>query len=267
MRWGFALVLALACGCHSVARGGDDDDVSIDASGAGSADVSVFDPAITNVAIEIDYETGKAPYTGTIIGFGDTFEPTQTNLDRLFAGKKTLTIPSTLGAMEDIGNVADEEITIDDIFALAAQHRVTYDTDTRRGYYVIFLGGYFADATGVKSGVLGISIGNTIAMFKDVIDSTNVVLAPNVVRYVEQSTLIHELAHSIGLVDNGVHMAAAHKDAAHGAHCDNQDCVMFWQNDGSGDAAQFAQQKLLTGSSILFDANCLADVDALSGGP
>jgi hypothetical protein len=104
-------------------------------------------------------------------------------------------------------------------------------------------------------------------MFKDVIESTNVLLQPNVVRYVEQSTLIHELAHSIGLVDNGVHMASAHKDASHGAHCDNPDCVMFWQNDGSQDAADFAQQKLLTGSSILFDAKCLADVDAITGGP
>ncbi|HEY5927118.1 MAG TPA: hypothetical protein VIV11_35765, partial [Kofleriaceae bacterium] len=103
--------------------------------------------------------------------------------------------------------------------------------------------------------------------FKDVIRSTNIVVAPNVVRYVEQSTLIHELAHSIGLTDNGVPMVAPHKDASHGAHCNNQDCVMFWQNDGSADASRFVQQRLLTGSSILFDAPCLADVDALTGGP
>jgi len=246
--------------------GGDDDHALPDAAGSGSGAVSVFDPSIKNVVVEIDYETGKEPYTGPIIGFGDTFDPTQANIDRLFAGKKTLTIPRTLAAMQDVGTIADEEITVADILALAAQHRNVHTTETSRSYYVIFVSGYFADDSGVHGGVLGLSIGDQIAMFKDVVNSTNIVLAPNVVRYVEQSTLIHELAHSVGLTDNGVPMVTPHKDAAHGAHCDNKDCVMFWQNDGSSDAAQFAQQQLLTGSSILFDAHCLADVDAKSGG-
>jgi hypothetical protein len=268
MHWGLALVIV--CGCGSMRSGGDDDDgVTTDArgTGSGSSAVSVFDTTITKVVVEIDYETNQQPFTGPIVGFGDTFEPTQANIDRLFAGNKALTIPRTLDVMQDVGAIADEELTVDDIFALADQHRNVHSSDGSRSYYVIFVSGHFADGNGVQAGVLGVSIGDTIAMFKDVINSTNVPLAPNVVRYVEQSTLIHELAHSIGLVDNGVHMLAAHKDAPHGAHCTNQDCVMFWQNEGSNDAARFAQQKLLTGSSILFDAQCLADVDALTGGP
>jgi hypothetical protein len=257
------------------AGGGDDVGPTPDArgsgigsgSGSGSGNVSVFDPAITDVVVEIDYETAQEPYTGPIIGFGDTFDPTQTNIERLFAGKKTLTLPRALGAMQDVGAIADEELTVADILALANQHRNTYNSETRRSYYVLFVSGHFADDTGVKYSVLGVSIGDQIAMFKDVIRTTNVVLAPNVVRYVEQSTLIHELAHSIGLTDNGVPMVTPHKDAPHGAHCNNQDCVMFWQNDGSADATRFAQQRLLTGSSLLFDGACLADVDALTGGP
>ncbi|HEX5063843.1 MAG TPA: hypothetical protein VFV99_30900, partial [Kofleriaceae bacterium] len=89
MRW--FVVLAFACGCSvpgGRGGGGDDDDVMIDAPGNGSGSVSVFDPSITNVVVEIDYETGNEPYTGPIVGFGDTFEPTQFNIDRLFAGKK-----------------------------------------------------------------------------------------------------------------------------------------------------------------------------------
>lgn len=262
------LALLLACSCNPVrsGSGGDDDGVSIDAPAGGSGAVSVFDPAIASVIVEIDYETNQQPFTGPILGFGDTFEPTQANLDRLFAGTKLLTVPRGLDSMQDVGAIADEELTIDDILTLASQHRNVFDTDVSRSYYVIFVSGHFADASGVQYGVLGISIGDTIALFKDVINSTNVVVAPNVVRYVEQSTLIHELAHSIGLVDNGVHMVASHKDAPHGAHCNDQNCVMFWQNEGSNDAARFAQQKLLTGSSILFDDQCLADVDAITGG-
>ena len=111
------------------------------------------------------------------------------------------------------------------------------------------------------------SIGDTVAMFKDVIKSTGSALSPNTAKYVEQSTLVHELAHSIGLVDNGVSMVATHKDATHGAHCNNADCVMYWLNEGASDASDFALRRLLTGDTILFDAACLADVDALTGGP
>jgi hypothetical protein len=270
-RMRLALAFVLACGCTAArpGGGGDDDDMMGDAGGGGGGTnpMLVFDPSITHVVVEIDYETGNEPYTGPIVGFGDTFDPTLTNIDRVLAGKKMLAIPTTVDAMENVGAIDDEQITADDLFALRAAHRDTFSTATTRAYYVLFVSGYFADASGQKATVLGVSIGDTIVMFKDVIRSTNIVLAPNVVRYVEQSTLIHELAHSIGLTGNGVPLATMHKDAEHGPHCDNQDCVMFWQNDGSADATRFAQQKLLTGSSILFDAACLADVDAQTGAP
>ena len=116
--------------------------------------------------------------------------------------------------------------------------------------------------------MLGVSIGDTgvIAMFKDVIRSTSLIAFPNVVRFVEQSTLIHELAHSIGLVDNGVPLTTAHKDAEQGAHCNDDRCVMFFLNEGAADAAEFARQAVVSGDTILFDDQCLADVDALTAG-
>jgi hypothetical protein len=131
---------------------------------------------------------------------------------------------------------------------------------------MVFVSGHYADGNGVNPNVLGVSFGDTIGMFKDVIRTTASITSPNAERYVEQSTLIHELAHSIGLVDNGVPMAIAHKDSAHGAHCNNDQCVMYWLNEGASDATTFAVNRLLTGNTIIFDAACLADVDAQSGG-
>jgi hypothetical protein len=271
-RW---VLLALLAGCHSFAGGGssgDDDDGATDArgsgSGSGSGDaVDVFAATTMNVIVEIDYETGQQPYTGNMAGFGDTFEPTVTNIDRLFSGKKTVTLPTTIAAMENVGAINDEEITVADIAALSTQHRDQQDSAGTKTYWMIFLSGHFADASGVQPQVLGVSIGDTVAMFKDVIKSTGSTLSPNTARYVEQSTLVHELAHSIGLVDNGVPMVATHKDAAHGAHCNNPDCVMYWLNEGASDASDFALRRLLTGDTVLFDAACLADVDALTSGP
>jgi hypothetical protein len=102
-------------------------------------------------------------------------------------------------------------------------------------------------------------------MFKDVISGASGI--PNVARFVEQVTLIHELGHAIGLVDNGVPLASAHKDAAHGAHCTSDRCAMYWQVEGASAAAAYAQQYVLTSDTIIFGAECLADVDALTGGP
>lgn len=252
------LVLAAACG----SGGGGDDDGPAGQRG-------VFEPEVTEVRIEIDYESGEMPYTGAILGFGDTFSLSSANLDRLFAGRKTVTLPTTTGAMEDVGAVADEELTVADLLALASQHRDGADTATVKTYYVLFVGGYYTDADGPNPGVLGVSIGDTgvIAMFKDVVESTGVAAVPNLERFVEQSTLIHELGHAFGLVANGVATTSAHHDAPHGAHCTSEACVMYWLNEGAGDMAMFAQQYVISGDAILFDDACLADVDALTGGP
>lgn len=253
--------------------GGDDDGGGGDGGGTGGPDAppglrGVFDPSVTDVLVEIDFEPGAEPFTGNVIGFGDTFAITRSNIDRIFAGRKTLSVPTTLAGMENIGDVPDEQLTVDDLLALAAAHRSSGDTATRKTYYVLFLSGYFTDGSGPRPGVLGVSIGDTgvIAMFKDVIDSTHIP-ATNVARFVEQSTLVHELGHAIGLVHNGVLPTSPHHDTAHGAHCTNDACVMYWQNEGAGDMAAFVQRSVLSGDTILFDAACLADVDALTGGP
>jgi hypothetical protein len=270
MRWVLALGLLAACHTSAGGGGGDDDMMMPDGqgsgSGSGSGNAGVFDPSVTRVVVEIDYEAGQQPYTGNIIGFGDTFAPTMANIDRLFAHKKMLTIPQTVPEMENIGSVSDEELTVADLTAIANAHRQQKDAAGVKTYYMVFVSGHYADGNGVNPNVLGVSFGDTIAMFKDVIRTTASITSPNSERYVEQSTLIHELAHSIGLVDNGVPMVVAHKDATHGAHCNNDQCVMYWLNEGASDATAFALSRLLTGNTIIFDAACLSDVDALTGG-
>jgi hypothetical protein len=274
MRSHLWFLLAAACnGTPAGGGGGGDDQPAIDApkpTNDGQPGVrGVFDPAVTDVTIEIDYEAGAEPYTGPMVGFGDTFDLSVANLDRLFAGTKTLTLPRATSTMENIGAVPDQELTVEDLIALAQAHRSQTDTATKKTYYVLFVGGHFADGNGPNPNVLGISLGGTgvVAMFKDVIRSTSSVGLPNVVRYVEQSTLIHEIAHAVGLVDTGVTMTQPHRDATHGAHCTNDRCVMYWLNEGASDAAAYVQQHVVSNNSILFDAACLADVDALTGGP
>jgi predicted Zn-dependent protease len=253
------LLVLVALSVGACGGGGDDD--------APPAGASLFSPAITEVAFEIDYATGAEPYTGGIGGaFGDTWELFQTNAERLFQDDgKTLTVPTTLAEMEELTDVPAGPYTADAILALAEAHRDQASAGATARFYVIFLDGYYDDGSGPDMNVLGVSLGRSgvIAMFKPVIASTGSALTPNVERFVEQSTLVHEFGHAVGLVDNGIPMVAAHKDTAHGAHCDNDRCTMYWANEGAADAAQFVRDYVVSGSTILFDAACLADVDAI----
>jgi len=145
---------------------------------------------------------------------------------------------------------------------IAAKHRDQADAADRAPLYIPFLNGLFHDEQMVRNDVLGVSIGATrvIAMFKPVIMSA--ASLPNVRKFVEQSTLVGEFGHAVGLVNNGVAMVNAHQDTAHSAHDTSSACVMYYANEGANDAAQFAQRYITTGSEVIFDSGCLADTAA-----
>jgi hypothetical protein len=168
--------------------------------------------------------------------------------------------------MESLGEVTGDEHTVEEILALAEAHRDRESSGDTATFYAIWLDGHFHDGEEVRDSVLGVSIGHTgvIAMFKPVIESTDMPILPVVAPFVEQTTLIHELGHAIGLVDNGLPMSADHHDDDHRAHCIHQDCVMYWANEGAADMREFVRSYVTSGDVILFDDQCLADIDARS---
>src|SRR5689334_16317913 len=46
----------------------------------------LYGSAIHNLTFEIDYVPGAEPYTGAVLGFGEVWDVTQTNVERLFQG-------------------------------------------------------------------------------------------------------------------------------------------------------------------------------------
>ncbi|HEY4179461.1 MAG TPA: hypothetical protein VGM90_21605 [Kofleriaceae bacterium] len=276
-----AMLVLAACNHAAGTNDDGDDDGTGDAGGSGLHPDTpngathygvrdVLSPDYPTIIFEIDYETGKAPYTGSLLAQGDSFDLSKANLNRLFAGRKTLMLPTTLAGMEDIGNVPDEDLTTNDLLAIANTHRQQHDGAGQRTFYLLFLGGYFDDGNGPNHNVLGVSLGSTgvVVFFKDVIASTGGGISlTDTKRYVEQATMIHELGHSVGLTNDGVPMATAHEDTAHPAHCDNDKCAMFWVNEGASEANQYVLDNVFSPGTILYDAHCLADVDAITGGP
>ena len=67
----------------------------------------------------------------------------------------------------------------------------------------------------------------------------------------------HEFGHLLGLVNQGSPMQKNHRDTDNGAHCDNTNCLMYFELETSG----------FNGNNIvpLLDNNCLADLKANGG--
>ena len=221
----------------------------------------------TRVVIEIDYQAGAEPYTGTSVAFGDTWRLFRTNAEKLIDGTgKTLEVPVTLDRMQRLDDVAGTQFSSDAILAIARAHRDTPSDGDVLAYYVVWLDGVFEEDGARREGVLGVSLGRTgvIAMFKPVIESAGLSLAPDLARIVEQTTLIHEFGHAVGLVANGVPLTSAHHDAANGAHCSNDRCIMYWTIEGVDAARDYAQRHVTRSDVVLFGDECLADVAAAS---
>lgn len=265
-------VSLVASGCMLDADDGGSDGGDTDSNRTWQR-AELFSDTVDSLALEVDYQTGAEPYTEypSPTRDGSTWEMTETNLDRLFRkNDATLDIPSSTSDMEEVSPQPEAPFASDEILEIAGSHRDVTSTESDRSFYVVFLDGKFEDDSGTRDDVLGVSIGNTgvLAIFKPVVERAagDDPYGQTVRRYVEQTTVVHEFGHAAGLVDNGLAMVDDHRDESHGAHCDNQDCVMYWKNQGPDGLSNFVDQYVIGEDDVVFRDQCLADVDAASEG-
>ncbi len=226
-----------------------------------------FTDGIDSVFIEVDYATGAEPYTGEAGQLGDLWSIFGDNAARLFGAAKTIEYPNRLEEMEELTDIGGASFSVDDILDIADAHRDQLSSGSTATFYFAWLDGFFRDGGSINENVIGVSIGDTgvVAMFKPVIESISLPGGSGVLeRFAEQTTLVHEFGHAVGLVNNGVPLTSDHHDAENGAHCTNRDCVMYWANEGVRDLIPFVQTFIASGSTVVFGSECLEDVDALT---
>ncbi len=208
--------------------------------------------------VNIFYEPGAEPYTDQIAIF-KSFDLLHKNIDVLFEGKSNrplVKVPRELSEMTKLQTFAKSTWTAEEVIELSKGDTASTSGETTN-FSIYFLNGVFKE----NPSTIGLHISGTkiMAIFKDVIKSTTTESNPLVPKYVEQATLVHEMGHALGLVNNGVPMFTPHQDTAHGAHCDKPDCVMYYSNEGATSMIKFvlnAKDKL---SLIMFDQQCLND--------
>lgn len=219
---------------------------------------SAFDPRYTTLVFEVDAMPGAEPEGAMPSMLGGPWELFEANMTALYEGSpRELVLPTEdeIGALD---GAPDGALDSDELRDLADDNRDVPDTDDTAVFHIMFVDRFYEKDGERQTDVLGVSLhaSRVIAMFAPVYRSFPLS------RYVEQSTLIHEVGHAAGLVDNGVPMVDHHRDSAHGAHCDDDRCVMFWLNEGASDLAQYVADYVTSGDVVLFDDACLADAHA-----
>ncbi len=219
---------------------------------------SIFADAITNFKVNVVYEVGATPYTGNLdLALNDTWSITRDSYAALFQNHvgRTLTIPTMVNQMTQIADQNHLVWTTDELLNLGKMNALTLIVGSQINVSVIFLNGTYQG----NSSILGVHFtGNPfVFIFKDVVISAGGTSTDQ--RYVEQATVVHEIGHAVGLVNNGLPMVSSHEDGAHAKHSIDNQCVMYWSVESSTSILSGLNHFILAGQLNLFAADSLAD--------
>lgn len=218
---------------------------------------SVYSDNVGEFIVSVYYEAGAEPYTGPLgLTGNDTWSITRNSLQALFMNHvgRVVTVPSGLAAMNSLPDQGKTVWTQAQLLALARTHApVSTPTEVAVGVY--FVNGSLEgnpDTLGVQF------LGYPYAfIFKDAVMAGGGDLIAQ--RYIEQAIVVHEIAHAIGLVNNGLPLTAPHEDPSHRKHSANKDCVMYWKFESRIEALT-AVAAFIAGNRLnLFAGDSLSD--------
>jgi hypothetical protein len=206
------------------------------------------DAYYNKLVVQIIYVTGMKPEDGTI-----------SNLSSFLQSR--LNKPAGIEIVfREIPPQGKPVLSVDDIRAIESQWRSVSNNGTTLSASILYLEGEYDQNSG-SSKVLGVAYGfSSMAVFEKTIREFSGGLAQPSRVVVESSVTNHEFGHIIGLVNNGTPMAAPHQDIAHGRHCDNKSCLMYYATETSD-----IINNLIGGNVPQPDANCVADLRSAGG--
>lgn len=201
----------------------------------------------TRLVIEIDYVSGHAPSESALDSMVSRFESLLDKPDGIVWQLDDV-IPDQGAPAWTPQQTRELEVTWRD------QYR---DPDAGVAVlHMLYLDGHSASDTD-NGRILGFAYqGSSIVMFEESMAASSGGLLGG---EVEPVVLIHEVGHQLGLVNTGTPMVEDHQDVDHGAHCDNDQCIMFWTAETSG------VTDMLLGTEPDFDDRCLNDMQANGG--
>ena len=194
-----------------------------------------------SLKIEVQYMTGYAPDAAAL-------NHLQNVLTAYLNKPSGITIVT-----KEIPGASSATLSVDQVRKIEEENRTVFTTGDQIGVYFLFTNGNYTD-----NNVLGVAYRNTsMVLFGKKIHDNSGALGQASRTKLEATVLEHEFGHILGLVDIGSPMQTNHKDASHGNHCSNTNCLMYYAAETT-DILGF----LITGNFPSFGANCGADLHA-----
>ena len=200
----------------------------------------------TSMVIEVDYEAGYKPYTSSM-------DMLVERLDQVCDKPSGISIQ-----YDEVDFGQDGSWTANDVREKAWEAKDTPPLDGTTLYWqLIFPGGAYE-----QDSVLGVAVdASTVALFSDSIDDAENVIRRPSAEDIENSVVVHEVGHLLGLVNLVYVSPVDHEDSEHPGHSNNDESVMYW----AVESADF--QNVLFGElPNEFDADDLADLAGLADG-
>lgn len=196
--------------------------------------------------VEIQYAAGFAPPQGSV------------NYLRNFLNQRLnkpggITVTST-----QIDAPGQSAYTVAELRAIEDESRTQFTSGNTLAVYFFFADGNYSQ----NSNVLGIAHRNTsMVLFQKRIEEVSGGVGQVSTQLLTSTVMAHEFAHILGLVNNGTAMQTDHQDDANGAHCDNEECLMYFAVENAGNINDLIGMS----SPPDLDANCLNDLEANGG--
>ncbi|MEO6288478.1 MAG: hypothetical protein ABIO76_01080 [Ginsengibacter sp.] len=200
--------------------------------------------SFNSLKIEIQYMPGFQPDAASVNNI-------TTFLNSLINKPGGITV-----TQQQIPTGGKDTYSINEIAAIEQNNRSNFNSGSQLAVYVLIADGDYSDPN-----VLGVAYRNTsLCLFgKKIFDNSGGIGQASRTKLVT-TVAEHEFGHLLGLVDLGTAMQTDHKDAAHGNHCNVQDCLMYYASETT-DLFGF----LLTGSIPSLDAQCTNDLKSSGG--
>lgn len=196
------------------------------------------------------------------VQYVEGYQPTARSLTNLKAFlEKRLHKPAGITIMQHaMSSPGKAAYTVEDVRAIEKAGRTEKNTDKTLTAYFFFADADYASNSG-DSKVLGIAYGaSSMVIFEKTVRDFSGGLAQPAVTTLETTVIHHEFAHILGLVNNGTAMQEAHQDIAHGRHCVQENCLMYYTAETTDIIGN-----IIGGNIPQLDASCIADLQGSGG--
>ncbi|MBT8317721.1 MAG: membrane metalloprotease [Lutibacter sp.] len=192
----------------------------------------------------------------------DGFKPTDNTLNNLKSFIESRTYKTAIVVETRLIDISLKSIySMDDVRNIEDANKTMFTDENLLVISALFLNGNSSSNTDTGV-VLGTAYRNTsFVMFEETIHSFSDSPFEPSREVLESTVMLHEFCHLLGLVNIGTNMVEDHQDTEHGAHCTDQNCLMYYQVENG----KSIKDMIVGGAMPQLDLFCLEDLKANGG--